>query len=342
MTSRAVGLVLTIALLAGCSGASFGPPASSGASFAAGGPALLQPAIKARHYVYWTPFAGCTYQQIQFARAPLKATSKAKGLYCGSGKGLAYSSGLHVDPSGRLWVIAFGKYSGDPGSAQVFKLPLKETSNPELTFVLSGTNDPDHLTFDSSGNLWVSSHNLGITEYAGPFTKSGTLSPALTLTNGITAPAGLALDKHDNLYVSNFGGTADTSIAVFTKPIGKSPTYYLKGLTKPGGLIFDKAGDLYASINGPSQFSIVRYNAVGLGSGDTPNIIDSTGLSTSYESDFAISNTGDLYFANCGSTGSIYVYPTSKKPFSSSLAPSLDYTNSNLQQAGCAWGIAIK
>ncbi len=59
-------------------------------------------------------------------------------------------------------------------------------------------------------------------------------------------------------------------------------------------------------------------------------------------SDFALSASGDLYFANCGTNPSIFVYPTSKKKFSLALAPSLDYTNAAITGAGCAWGIAIQ
>ncbi|MGA8574082.1 MAG: hypothetical protein WB609_00140 [Candidatus Cybelea sp.] len=342
MGFRIAPALLSAALLAGCS---TGEPAPAGGMQNL--PAVVErqgmsSAATTHPSVYWTLFASCSYPQIQWAAVPLKSSSKAKSLFCSSQNGVAYSSGLHVDSSGRLWVLIAGKGSFDPGSAAVFKLPLKAASTPQYTFILKGTNDPDHLTFDAAGNLWVSSHQHGVTKYKGPFDKSGTRSPVLTLTSGITQPAGIALDTHGNVYVSNFAGGIGNSIAVFTAPVSKTPSYYLKGLTMPGGLIFDKHGNLYASENGPSQYGIARYNSNDLKGGSTPSIFDSTDLSGSYESDFALSPTGDLYFANCGNAASIYVYPTSKKSFSSSLAPSVDYTNSDLQQDGCAWGIAIK
>jgi hypothetical protein len=87
----------------------------------------------------------------------------------------------------------------------------------------------------------------------------------------------------------------------------------------------------------------VRYNSNDLSSGDTPSIMDSTGLKASpYASDFAFSPSGSLYDADCGNSPGIYVYPTGQKKFSSKLAPSAFYTNSSIQAAGCALGIAIK
>ena len=73
-------------------------------------------------------------------------------------------------------------------------------------------------------------------------------------------------------------------------------------------------------------------------SGATPNIVDSTGLSVSYESDFAFSSKGDLYFADCGATANIYGYPTGRKKFSSKLAPSVAFTDSPDAAGGLRMG----
>jgi sugar lactone lactonase YvrE len=278
---------------------------------------------------------------VQFAGAPLRKTSKATSIFASGSNGLNNSSGLHVDKSGRLWILAFGAYNGAPGTAEVFKLPLTSKSKPQYTFVLEGTSDPDHLTFDAAGNLWINSHsNNNVFKYQGPFTKSGKLSPATDLTKGLLTPAGIAFDKKGNLYVSNNSSSGKQSIAVFKTPISNKQPYFLNGLGSPGGLIFDKAGNLYASDGSPS--AVARYNANNLKSGAKPNIIDKTGVSQAYASDFAISASGDLYFANCGASASIIAYPTGTKPFNSKLAPFVNFTDSYITGAGCAWGIAIK
>lgn len=293
-------------------------------------------------HVYWTLFNPQSFPEVQIAKVPLHAKSKVTNIDGNSGNTLNYASGMHVDSSGRLWILVLGYYSGAPGSVSVFDLPLKPTSVPKFTFGLSGTSDPDHLAFDPSGNLWVTSHSNGsVLEYTGPFTSSGELSPATTLTDGITQPAGIAFDKRGNLYVTVLSA-GTKSIAVFAKPISNKQPYYLGGLFGEGGLIFDAQGNLYASSDG-SPTAIVRYNSNDLAKGDKPSIVDSTGLpDQAYESDFSLSATGDLYFANCGTKSSIFVYPTSTKAFSSKLAPTVDYTNSEITSAGCAWGIAIK
>jgi hypothetical protein len=303
--------------------------------------ASAEPGKNPQH-VYWTLFAGQYYPEVQIAKVPLRAKSKVTNIGGNSGNTLNYASGMHVDSTGRLWILVFGTYSGDPGSVSVFDLPLQPTSLPKLTFVLSGTSDPDHLTFDPLGNLWVTSHNNdSVLEYTGPFKTSGKLSPATTLTDGITQPAGIAFDKHGNLYVG-VQSSGTKSIAVFPKPISNKQPLYLDGLDGEGGLIFDARGNLYASSDG-NPTAIVRYNSNDLANGDKPSIVDSTGLpDQAYESDFSLSATGNLYFANCGTNSSIFVYPTSTKAFSSKLAPSVDYTNPDITGAGCAWGIAIK
>jgi len=337
-------LFVSTALLAACGGPAFvsGP----GAPASLVNPNLLTEDVTSHQRVYWTLFAGSAYPQVQIAAVPLHAKSKTASIFKNANNSLLYSSGMRVDKTGRLWILAFGAYGGNPGSVSVFTLPLKTTSTPKYSFVLSGTSDPDHLTFDQLGHLWVNSHgNNAVLEYTGPFTKSGTLKPKTTLTNGIVSPSGIALDRRGNLYVSLSSSDGANSIAVFKTPISNKKPFYLAGLDGPGGLMFDAKGNLYASSNGGSSVGIARYNSGNLAKGDKPSILDSAGFPTgSYESDFALTKAGDLYYANCGNASSVgvYVYPTSKKAFSSKLSPSVAYTNTYLQSAGCAWGIAIK
>jgi len=335
-----------VLLLCGC-GAGLGPPPLT----SAGAPIVPQrfPAGKPASNVYWTLYASCKYPPIQYARIPLKKKTKAASYFCSKQNGLSYTSGLGVDSSGRLWVLSFnGKYGGKPGFVAVFKLPLKSSSVQQYTFVLSGTNGPNALAFDPSGNLWVTSPgNSSVLEYTGPFNKSGTISPALTIPGPSSFdPSGIAIDKSANIYVSNFASTGTGSIGVLASPYNGNP-YFLDGLTAPGGLAFDKQGNLYASSNGSTP-AVVRYDSNDLKSGDKPSIVDPKGLpASSYEAAFAFTAKGDLYAANCGGKPSsgvagIDVWPLGKKKFSATLAPSVLYTTPDVTQIGCAWGIAIK
>jgi sugar lactone lactonase YvrE len=324
------------ALSAGCSSGGIAPPQL--------GAPLLARAHKKTQHVHWTLYAGRTYPQVQGAKIPLRAKSKTLDLGGSEQNDLNYTSGMTVDKSGHLWVLSFGKYGGNPVTALVFDLPLKASSLPKYSFVLSGTDGSNALAFDPSGNLWASSPgNNEVLEYSGPFTKSGTLSPALTFDGGDYQPYGIAFDRSAILYISIFNSTGTNSIAVAAPPYTSGP-YFLDGLTSPGSLTFDAAGNLYSSSNGSSGAAVVRYDADNLKKGAKPSIVDPTGLpSGSYMSAFAFTSAGDLYVANCGSSGSagIDVYSTSRSKFGANLKPSLLYSNADIQGAGCAWGIAI-
>jgi sugar lactone lactonase YvrE len=332
------------ALLAGCSSGGATPPQIEAPQADAFLRLLGPGAHKPAQHVYWTLYAGRTYPEVQAAKIPLHAKSKTLDVGGNQQNDLNYTSGMSVDTSGHLWILSFGKYGGNPVTVLVFDLPLKASSLPKYSFVLSGTDGSDALAFDPSGDLWASSPgNNEVLEYSGPFTKSGTLSPALTLDGGGYQPYGIAFDKSANLYISIFNSTGTNSIAVAKPPYTSSP-YFLDGLNSPGSLAFDRAGNLFSSSNG-SAAAVVRYDASDLKKGAKPSVVDPAGLpSSSYMSAFAFTSTGDLYVANCGNSGSagIDVYPTSRKQFSADLKPSVLYTNADIQGAGCAWGIAIR
>lgn len=347
MNVRARVPVLAAALssiLCGCSGAIASLPQVGVAPVGVGDGMLPEKAGPQK--VYWTLFASPSYPQVQFTKVPLTKKSKAANVGSGSGNDLTYTSGMAVDSAGRLWILSFGQYGGGPTSVLVFKLPMTDTSAPLYTFVLAGTSGSDALAFDPSGNLWVTSPgNHEIMKYAAPFKKSGRLKPAKTLNGGPFRSYGIAFDSASNLYVSIADSTGTDSIGVAKPPYARKDTYFLNGLSSPGGLIFDRAGNLYASGKAASgEPAVVRYDSNDLKNGDTPSIVDSTGLpGESYEAAFAFSANGDLYAANCGSgSAGIDVYPTSKKQFNSKLAPSVEYTNADITEAGCAWGIAIE
>ena len=213
-----------------------------------------------------------------------------------------------------------------------------------LSFSLPGAGDYDNLTFDHGGNLWVEDEfNSSVSEFTGPFTSSGPLTAATTLTTGINHPSGVAVDAAGDVFVANVTSSGTNSIAVFHAPVSNAtvPTF-LNGLRGPGGLIFDSQGNLYASTNANLAGAIVRYNANNLGSGAMPNIVDPTGLATQnpYESNFAWDAEGNLYVADCGDQASLRVYPTATSPFSSTLG-FLNYTTPPVTTIDCAWGIAI-
>lgn len=334
----AVSVVALALLQAGCGGLAVGPPNAAAPSYHVSS-SNLAPA--STHYVYWSMSEGSYAPQVQRAKVPLHPSSKVTNFYSRTGNYLYVSSGMALDPAGRLWILNYGSNDKD-SPVSVFAMPFEPTSVALHHFVLSGTEGARNIAFDASGNLWVTSRtNNEVLEYKPPFTKNGSLSPAFKLTAGINLPLGLAFDAKGNLYVGNWGSFGTHSVVVFKAPIKNAHSYFLNGLYTPGGLFFDKSGNLYSSTNPPSQSAIVRYDSNDLHSEAQPTIVDAAGLLHSFGANFALSGSGDLYVSNCGVAASVFVYPTSKKPFGPRLAPTVDFKDYYLY-GGCAWALIIE
>ncbi len=330
---------LLVPLVAACASIVTVPSATSVQS--AGAPSVTLNADVAQR-AYWTLFYSGTTPQVEIAKLPLKPASKVTVIGGNVANQLVCANALRFVGS-KIWIMNLSPcHSTGASIAQVYALPLKANSKPSLTFTLTGPVDADHMTFDSKGNLWVPSvGNNTVYEYTGPFTTSGTLTPATTLTMGLNVPQGLGFDSKGNLYVANTGETNGTdAIAVFKTPISNKNPYFLNGVIAPSGLAFDHAGNLYVSSNATTG-AIAQYASSDLKSGDTPTVVDSTGLEANpYGADLNFDAAGNLYDADCGSSAGVFTYPTATKTFSSTLAPTF-YTNSGVQGIGCVWGIAI-
>ena len=132
-----------------------------------------------------------------------------------------------IDPkteSGWITIVAGSEkmgFSGDGGPAREAKLEA-----------------PAAVAFDSKGNLYIADHNNGrirrvdaktgvITTFAGNGKRgfSGDGGPALDA--GLNAPAGLAIDADDNLYVADAGNhrirRVDAATGMITTAAGNGP-----------------------------------------------------------------------------------------------------------------------
>ncbi len=344
MKLLSVVFALVVPFVAGCSGQALKQPSL---------PALPAPSIggdaaakigsnATAQNVYWTLFYAQPNPQVEIAKLPLKATSQVTRID-GNGDNQFVCANAIRSVGSKLWVMNLSPcHASDSSIVQVYSLPLTTHSKPTLTFVLSGPVDGDHMTFDASGNLWVSSEgNNTVYEYTGPFTSSGTLQPAKRITLGLKTPQGLGFDSKGRLFVANTGTTSGkNAIAIFKPPISNSNPQFLKGVIAPSGLIFDHDGNLYVSSNGTTG-AIAQYASNHLTAGDSPSVVDSKGIAPGeFGADLNFDSAGNLYDADCGDKPGIYSYPTATKSFSSTLAPSF-YTNKSIKSIGCVWGIAI-
>jgi secreted PhoX family phosphatase len=133
--------------------------------------------------------------------------------------------GLTFDPSGNLWIA-------DQGEHRIleFKAPFSNGESASLVIgqadFISGNsgvlpqantlNGPKGVTFDKSGNLWVSDTQANrVIEYLPPFSNDQNASVAIGAANltsfayandtsfGLNTPMGLAFDSSGSLWVAD-------------------------------------------------------------------------------------------------------------------------------------------
>ena len=144
------------------------------------------------------------------------------------------ASGLAFDSSGNLWLA-------DPGFSRILEFAPPFTNRQAASLVIgqsdltsnsnsnnqSMLNDPNAITFDSSGNLWVAdTGDNRILEFKAPFANGESASVAIgqpnlssTLANTtqstLDSPEGLAFDTHGNLWVAD---TDNNRVVEFVPP----------------------------------------------------------------------------------------------------------------------------
>jgi hypothetical protein len=240
------------------------------------------------------------------------------------------SAGLFEDPigivfssSGDLWFIFYG-------TPAVFELTrsqlsaLASGSRVKAKVALStqgsgpGFSLPYALTFDSSGDLWVSDPGFGqISEFTPDQLKmSGTPAPATIITfNPTWAPVRLRFDKAGDLWL------VGTTVVSELKPdqlvaggtLTPSLTFEITGTIGTwvaNDLVFDSAGNMWIAEEDLLGHSGVldRVNAADLNAtGDmtldpeiiiSPASISSTDFSIQCPEGLAFDDRGDLWLAN--------------------------------------------
>jgi len=172
-------------------------------------------------------------------------------------------------------------YVSDEGATvvDVYKLP----SLALIGQISSGLSEPEGITTDKHGNLYVS--NLGngtvtvyhqgrtspyltLTESSGPDDVAvaengyvlagdtsggvdvyppGATSPSTRLTNSaIDSVYGVGVDSHNNVYAAGTGG-AGAVVVEYTDMSGSGKNLGLTGLSGPSGALIDKNGNLVVS-----------------------------------------------------------------------------------------------
>ena len=193
---------------------------------------------------------------------------------------LCFPTGVVSDKDGNIWV-------SDDGNCRVLEFMPPFTNGMAASVVLgqanftdncvttggqNGMDCPEFLTFDNSGNLWMSDDcNERVVEFTPPFTNG--MNAALVIgqpdfttyncntdQNGLCSPEGVAFDSDGNLWV---GDDANCRVLQFVPPFSNNmvasvvlgqpdftsdcvTTSGQAGLDDAGGVGFD-SGRLYVS-----------------------------------------------------------------------------------------------
>ncbi|MGA2838437.1 MAG: hypothetical protein ABSF84_17780, partial [Acidimicrobiales bacterium] len=245
--------------------------------------------------------------------------------------GLEGPGDVAFDPSGNLWVTN----PSDSVNAVVAFTPAQiaaGASRPSIVVSLPGGTTVSGITFDATGDLWVSDDlSNAISEYpAASLATSGAPTPSVILSaNGDTldGPQTMAFDAAGDLWVADAGNNhvveyAATQLATSGSPI---PAVTLESngtnLVSPVGLTFDKAGDLWVANNFGD--SVVEFTKSQLGSsgGPTPAVmISANNGSLSGPIGLAFDASGNLWVAN-GGNNTVIAYSASQLSTSGAPTP---------------------
>ncbi len=211
--------------------------------------------------------------------------------------GLNHPFGLGFDASGNLWVsdesnnrlLRFAP-SFSNGMAASLVIGQSTFTTMASATTQTGLFGPTHLSFDASGNLWVSDDgNNRVLRYAPPFSNGMAASLVVGQADfthnlvalnqfGFEGPIGVAFDALGNLWVAdsslNLGN--HNRVLMFSLPfangmaaslvIGQvdfthgSATVTQTGLNGPYGLVFDTLGNLWVADFGNNRVLMFAGN----------------------------------------------------------------------------------
>lgn len=153
------------------------------------------------------------------------------------------------------------------------------------------SSNPQWLAFDSSGNLYTSSVNLGTIFRVTP---GGAVS---SFVSGLDEPEQMLFDSSGNMYEANWGnGTVDKVTPNLTGPPTVTP--FASGLGNPDALIFNSASETFY-VTDTSSGNVDKINSLGQVSVFATGFNDPSGLaiapdvhSTPEPGTVALLNTG--------------------------------------------------
>ena len=127
--------------------------------------------------------------------------------------------------------------NGNPDLIEIYDLDA--FGIPKIGSITTGVDNPECMTLDAKGNLYLANFNGSVVMY-----PPGATSPSVTLTQGLPGPFCVAVDGHGNLWVNN--NSPNPSILIFA-PGQMQPFETITGslIQSPTDSFFDPAGNYY-------------------------------------------------------------------------------------------------
>jgi len=213
--------------------------------------------------------------------------------------GLNSPAYLAFDSGGNLWLTDEGnnrvlEYTTPFSTGQGASLVIGQSNftSADPGSAATGLFEPLGVTFDASGNLWVSdSSNHRIQEYTAPFTTGEAASTMIGRSGGSANPYAIAFDSSGDLWFTNgIDGVSEVnaplstgeSFAQVIGPKGLVVNYTTPGsrLVDPQGLAFDSGGNLWVADYAHSR--VLEYSlAVASSTVSTTSTTSTSSTSTS-------------------------------------------------------------
>lgn len=233
--------------------------------------------------------ASCTRFSSPVSKRPALLGLAALGLVS---LGLA-AAPVHAED---LFVANFGNNSN---TISRFAGTGPGTFSTTATALSGGLTQPDGLTFDTRGDLFVTDNRVNsktITEFAAGATP-GTFGATTTLTSpSLNGPLGLAFDASGDLFASNLNNGTITEFASTGLGTFGAPTTLSGGQYGLRGLAFDASGDLFATA---SNNTIIEFASTGAGTfSTTATALSDPNGTVNGPFGLAFDVRGDLFAAN--------------------------------------------
>lgn len=196
-------------------------------------------------------------------------------------------------------------FEGDQEEAAINVYVTKDLpSNPApIATIHVAAGCPYGMAHDKIGTLYVVDNCGGndVEEY-----PAGSTTLSKTITNGISNPLGIAIDKHGTVYVSNY----PASITVYPKGSSTpSQTITGGGLTDPFGLALDDNGNLYIADFGPDAVFELPAGGTSVTNLNLQNAGEPIGLAYDFKHGYLWETNGS------GNTINVYNLASSTSPF---------------------------